>query len=278
MLDTNNGKNLLQMQNESKKNTLQNEKTRFVISLSIALFFILIMLIEIIIDETLNLNFYKYGVLPRTFTGLKGIILSPFIHGSFKHFFSNSLPFLVLLTGLLYFFPKKGFRILIIITIASNIIVWIIGRSSFHVGASGIIYGLASFIFFSGVISRRKEYIALSLIVVFLYGSLIWGIFPGADKSISWEAHLGGFSIGTILSLFYHPKKLILSDDIRTNIFTNYSYNFYCPLSSKKQKFYYFYTQINTQNQKYYIYYEKNYYKSSFNFNSYIFASSETTF
>ena len=162
------------MQNNSETNTLHKDKTRFIISLSIALFFILIMFIEIFLDESLNLDLYKFGVLPRTLTGLKGIILSTFIHGSYKHFFSNSLPFLVLLTGLLYFFPKKGFRIFIIITLVSNIIVWIIGRSSFHIGASGIIYGLASFIFFSGVISHRKEYIALSLIVVFLYGSLIW--------------------------------------------------------------------------------------------------------
>jgi len=266
------------MQNDSKKNALQNDKTRFIISLSIAMFFILIMLIEIFLDESLNLNLYKFGVLPRTQTGLKGIILSPFIHGSFKHFFSNSLPFLVLLTSLLYFFPNKGFKIFIIITIASNIIVWIIGRISFHIGASGIIYGLASFIFFSGVISRRKEFIALSLIVVFLYGSLIWGIFPGIDKSISWEAHLGGFSVGTILSLFYHPKKQIETENIKSKVFSDFSYNFYCPLNSKKQKLYYFYTQFDTKNRKYNINYEKNYYKSNFNFNSYIFTSTKTIF
>lgn len=264
--------------NAAKDNSYKNDKTRFIISLSISLFFVLIMLIEIILDQTLNLNLYKYGILPRTVIGLRGIIFSPFIHGSFEHFFSNSAPFLILLTGLLYFFPKKGFLILSIIIVVSDFMVWIIGRESYHIGASGIIYGLASFIFFSGVLSRRKEYIALSLIVIFLYGSLIWGIFPGADQSISWEAHLSGFSIGTIISLFYHPRVNTFTNQKNKNINFSFKYNFIEPSCSSNQKINYFYTKIESQNNNYYIDYEKDYFSSTIYFSNIIFTGTETIF
>lgn len=264
--------------NEIIEDSYKNDKTRFIISASIALFFVLIMLIEIILDQTLNLNLYKYGILPRTFIGLRGIIFAPFIHGSFEHFFSNSAPFAILLTGLLYFFPKKGFLILTIIIVVSDFMVWIIGRESYHIGASGIIYGLASFIFFSGVLSRKREYIALSLIVIFLYGSLIWGIFPGADQKISWEAHLSGFSVGTIISLFYHPRVNTFSDEKNKTINLSYKYNFKETNTTSKQKINYIYTKFNLLNNNYYINYEKDYFRSTIYFSNIIFTGSKTIF
>ncbi len=267
------------MQNNTKKNaTLQNDKTRIIISLSIAVLFVLIMFIEVFFDQTLHLNLYKFGVYPRTITGLRGIVLAPFIHGSYKHFFSNFGPFLVLLTGLLYFFPKKGFLIFLLISLGSNIFVWFIGRPAYHIGASGIIYGLAAFIFFSGVLSRRKDYIALSLIVVFLYGSIIRGIFPGADKSISWESHLGGFSLGTVLSLFYHPKRIEQALLIKNSINFIFPYNYKNFNSTTKLKIYYFYTKFNSQTPNYFIKNEKNYFKSFIYFHDTVFISTKTIF
>ncbi|WP_422081647.1 rhomboid family intramembrane serine protease [Ulvibacterium sp.] len=158
-----------------------------------------------------HVNLNDYGVYPRTLSGLKGIFLSPFIHGSVEHLYNNTIPLAVLTASLFFFYRKIALRVLMWGIFLSGLLTWIIGRPSFHIGASGVIYVLASFIFFKGVFSKYYRLVALSLVVVFIYGSLLWYIFPVKD-GISWEGHLGGFISGFILAIFIKaeipsPKK-----------------------------------------------------------------------
>ena len=154
--------------------------------------------------------FNKYGIYPRTFVGLRGIIFSPFIHSGVEHLFNNTIPLFILLVTLFYFYKKIAFKVLIIGTLTTGFLTWLIGRESYHIGASGIVYMLFSFILFSGIIRKYYRLIAVSLIVIFLYGSMIWYILP-IEEEISWEGHLSGFLVGIILSFLYKnygPKRV----------------------------------------------------------------------
>ncbi len=152
------------------------------------------------LELRLQVNLNGYGIYPREISGLRGIVFSPFIHGSIEHLYNNSLPLGVLLASLFYFYRRIAIRVLLIGILLSGLITWLIGRPSYHIGASGVIYLLASFIFFKGILSRYYRLVALSLIVVFIYGGLLWYIFPVID-GISWEGHLGGFLTGLLLAL-----------------------------------------------------------------------------
>jgi len=154
------------------------------------------------IEIKFELNFNRNGVYPRTLNGLKGIFYSPFIHSGTKHLFNNSSPLFALVASLLYFYRKISFQILVYGTLLTGLMTWVIARSAYHIGASGVIYMLVSFIFFSGVFRRYYRLIALSLIMVFLYGSMIWYILP-IKEDISWEGHLSGFVVGFLFAIGY---------------------------------------------------------------------------
>lgn len=156
-----------------------------------------------------NLN--NFGLYPRKISGLQGIIFSPFIHGSLEHLYNNTIPLALLLASLFYFYREVALKVLFFGILFSGLITWGIARPSYHIGASGIIYLLASFIFFKGIFTKHYRLVALSLVVVFIYGSLLWYIFPMKD-GISWEGHLGGFLTGLALAFFIKasipsPKK-----------------------------------------------------------------------
>ncbi len=177
------------------------------IVLAIPLYFVLFLWIVFWFEMKYGYNFNKYGIYPRTFKGLRGIVFSPFIHGDIKHLYHNSIPLFVLLLALIYFYRSIALKILIYGTLISGFLTWIFARSSYHIGASGIIYLLFSFLFFSGVFRKNSRLIAVALAVIFLYGSMIWYILP-VKEGISWEGHLFGFLIGLIFAFFYRKKGL----------------------------------------------------------------------
>jgi len=171
--------------------------------------FVLIIFLIKIIELQFNLSFINYGVYPQKINGLKGVLFSPFIHKDLTHLLNNSYPILILGVLLFSVYKKIASEIFIWLFFISGFWLWIIGRPLFHVGASGIIYALASFLFVSGIIRKNSKLAAISMIVVFLYGSMIWGILP-TDDTVSWEGHLSGFMAGILVALFYKnqgPKR-----------------------------------------------------------------------
>ncbi len=183
----------------------KSEKRRLKFSLIPPVFFLLIMWIVKIIEYTLDYNWFVYGILPLKLKNLTGIIFSPFLHGDFDHLISNSVPFLFLGTALFYFYKDFAYKVFFFIYILSGLWVWVAAREAYHIGASGMVYGLASFLFFSGLIHKNRALASLSLIIVFLYGSMVWGVLPIKD-GVSWESHLFGAVTGLILTLAYARK------------------------------------------------------------------------
>lgn len=135
--------------------------------------------------------------------GLRGIIFSPFLHGSMEHLYNNSIPIFLLVAALRYFYREHFFKIMGYGILLSGLLTWIIARDSYHIGISGLIYVLVSFIFFKGIRTKYYRLVALSLLIVMLYGSLIWYVFPDVDEGISWEGHLAGLITGFIFALLF---------------------------------------------------------------------------
>lgn len=153
-----------------------------------------------------SLDLGRLGVYPRRVDGLIGILSAPLIHGSFDHLLSNSLPLFFLLAGLGYFYRRERWAVILVSFLAPGLWVWVAGRSSFHIGASGMVYSLAFFVFFSGVFRRDAQAIALALSVALLYGSMVWGIFP-IEPGVSWESHLFGAIAGVILAYYFRSHR-----------------------------------------------------------------------
>jgi membrane associated rhomboid family serine protease len=169
--------------------------------------FISLLWIILLGDMIFSLELYRYGVYPRELNGLWGILSAPLIHSSWSHLLANTPSLFVLGTLLLYAYPKSTKIVLPLIYLGSGLGVWLFARSSFHLGASGLTHGLMFFLFVIGVLRRDKQSIALSLIVFFLYGGMIWGIFPQAP-GISFESHFFGAAMGVILAVLlrkYEP-------------------------------------------------------------------------
>lgn len=181
----------------------------------VPLFFVLSLWVIYWLQIRFGFDFYDNGILPRTFSGLQGVFFSPFIHSTIEHLYNNSLPLLVLLAALFFFYPKEAIGITVFGILISGFLTWLIGRDNYHIGASGLIYVLFSFIFFKGLQTRYYRLVALSLATVVVYGGMIWYVFPKIDESISWEGHLSGFITGFVLTFFYQKtvyKKAIKYD------------------------------------------------------------------
>lgn len=163
-----------------------------------------------LLDHTFNWDVYRFGVSPRTADGLIGIICSPFIHGDWNHILNNSLPILILGSLIFYFYKSIAWSSVLWIYLISGLWLWIGGRNSdsipnYHFGASTLIYGFSTFLFFSGVFRKHKPLMVVSALVVLLYGSITWGIFP-FDASISWEGHLFGAIAGVLVAYSYRKE------------------------------------------------------------------------
>jgi membrane associated rhomboid family serine protease len=147
----------------------------------------------------------RWGILPRTAEGLIGIFTCPFIHADNDHLLSNTLPILVVGTALIFFYRSISLRVIAMIWLLGGFWTWLMARDSYHIGASGLIYGAVVFLFFSGIFRKDVRLMAISFLVVFLYGSLAWGILP-IDPAQSWEAHLTGSIAGFFAALHYRSR------------------------------------------------------------------------
>ena len=183
----------------------KEERTNIIKSVVFPFLFVLILWIVKLIEKNSSISFYHFGIFPRSLNGLKGIICSPFLHADFSHLINNSIPLLILGSCLFYFYKEIALKLFLLIWFMGNIWLWSIGRPSYHIGASGIIYGLVSFLFLSGILRRNKALMVVSLLVTFLYGSLVWGVLP-IDYKVSFEGHLMGSLAGIILAVYYRER------------------------------------------------------------------------
>lgn len=180
----------------------KKEKPKFRVSLFLSLAFVGFLWLVKIFETFTNIELSTLGVYPQKLSGLIGIITAPLIHSDFSHLASNSITLLVLMIFLFYAYTNSSFKVFFTIYVFSNILVWIFGREAYHIGASGIIYGLVSFMFFVGLLRRDTKSIGLSLLVTFLYGGLVWGVLP-TDPKISFEAHLSGAIVGIAAAVIF---------------------------------------------------------------------------
>lgn len=186
-------------------------KRQFINAVFIPLVIGVMMILSFVLEKGMGWDFHTAGVYPRRIENIWGVFTLIFVHADWSHLANNVISFTVLSSFLYYFYRQLASKILVVSYIFSGLILWIIGRDSWHVGASGLIYALAFFLFFSGVIRRHIPLIAISLVVALIYGNMIWHIFPWEVRDpISWEGHLAGGIIGIILSVYYRnegPKK-----------------------------------------------------------------------
>jgi membrane associated rhomboid family serine protease len=188
-------------------------------SLILPSIYVFLLWVIAISENILGISLHNLGVYPRTLQGIPGILFMPLIHADFKHLLSNSVPLLVMGTGIIYFYRSLSYRVFIIIWIITGISLWLGGRPSYHIGASGVVYGLAAFLFLSGVLRRDSRLAAISLVVVFLYGSMIWGVFP-IWPNISWEGHLFGAISGFVCAIVYRhegPQRKVYAWEIESD-------------------------------------------------------------
>lgn len=193
-----------------RKLDMKLEKRIFYHSLFLPTVFVLLFWVVEIVEQTLGYTFVTFGVYPLHLKGIPGIFLSPFIHSDYKHLIANSVPFFILMAMLIYFYRRISYRIFFQLYLLSGVFVWLTAREAWHIGASGVVYAMAAFHLVSGIIRNDTRLLTLSVTVVFLYGGLVWGMFP-IQPGISWEGHLWGAISGVILAFGY--RKYIIRRD-----------------------------------------------------------------
>ncbi len=175
-------------------------RAHFRLALKLAAGFVGILCLAYLMTTGLGQEPDAFGIRPRRLIGLPGILYAPLVHSDFGHLISNLGPLLVLGTAILFLYPLSALRVLPAVYFGTGIVVWLFGRDSVHIGASGLVYGLVSYIFLAGVLRRDRRAVATSLVVCFMYGSLVWGVLP-MQPGISWETHLAAALIGVVLAI-----------------------------------------------------------------------------
>ncbi len=160
-----------------------------------------------------EVNIHNLGIYPRELKGLPGIVFSPFLHGDFKHLLNNTPSFVVLSTAIIAFYPKNAIRIMTFIYLFTGVGVWLFARPAYHIGASGLVYGFASFLFFHGLFRRDVRSLGISLAVAFLFNGMLYGIFP-VETGVSWESHVIGAICGVAVAFAY--RDLAFKPDEKT--------------------------------------------------------------
>ena len=196
-------------QQETEKIALA--KKRVWLALIPAILFVSIIWLIFLIGQTLldRVDIMRLGITPGEITGLRGVIFSPLLHSSVSHLWSNTLSLLILIWFLFYFYSKIALNVFAALWIISGVVTWLIGRNALHVGASGLVFAMLFFLFFSGIFRKYIPLVAVSLIVAFIYGGSVWSILPITeliDASISWEGHLSGAISGLLMAVVYRRE------------------------------------------------------------------------
>lgn len=173
--------------------------------LKYSLTFVALLWVILAVTSIINIK-AGLGIRPRDIVGLIGIVTSPFIHGDIYHLASNTLPLIILMTMLFAFYARIALRVILGVVFIGGLLVWTISLGDNHIGASGLIYGMAAFLFFSGIFRRNLISIIITIVIFFLYGGLVWGVLPG-KVGISWEGHLFGALAGGLLAFLYRKEK-----------------------------------------------------------------------
>ena len=184
---------------------MRNKTTKLYASIFYPALFVLLLWAIKLFEEAFNVNLAWYGLYPRTIHGLLGIFTAPLLHADFPHLISNTIPLLILGSIIVFFYRSIAFPVFFWVYFMTGIWVWAAGRPSYHIGASGIIYGFVSFLFFSGVFRKDTRLLALSLFVTFLYGGTVWGMLP-LNNGTSWESHLLGAIAGVITAYNFRKE------------------------------------------------------------------------
>ncbi len=196
----------------------KEEKDRVFISLFMTGFFVTVLWVIHLYQYLANVNFSYLGLEPRTLTGLRGIFFSPLLHADLAHIAGNCGPLIFSMILLFYLYRQKAYKIFAIIYIVTGIAVWTFARPNIHIGASGLVYGLMSFLFFSAVLKGDMKMIAVSMLIIFLYAGMVIGLFP-IDFRMSWESHLSGAFVGAMTALLFRkagpppPQKYFEEED-----------------------------------------------------------------
>ena len=185
----------------------KEEKNKIVNAIFYPILFVILIGLIHFIQFVFNLDFYWLGIYPQKLSAIGGVVSSVLVHGNFNHLFNNAIPLLILGSALFYFYKPIALKVVVWVVLMGGFWTWVMARESYHIGASGLIYGLFSFLLLSGFIRLNKQLISLSFFVVIVYGSMVWGIFP-VKLNISYEAHFWGFVSGIILAIFYRKQGL----------------------------------------------------------------------
>lgn len=209
-----------------------SEKKKLIHSLIFPTLFLLVIWLIKLTEIITDTSFAKFGVYPLKAEGLIGILVAPLIHGDLNHILANTIPIFVLMTTVFYFYSRVAYKVFFISFIVSGFWVWVSARPSYHIGASGLIYAFAAFIIVTGIIKNNKRLMALSLAIIFIYGSMIWGVLPN-EPGISWESHLMGMMSGILLALFYRNEPLSWVHQIPIFRFKEYNNGNYLKIDDK---------------------------------------------
>ncbi len=182
------------------------EKRKLLLSMLVPFLVISFMWLSLAVEKLFGVSLHRLGIFPGNPSSLTGIFTSLFVHSGARHLFNNTIPLFILGTALFYFYSQVAFRVLFWSTLLTGLAVWLTARLSWHIGASGVVYALASFLFLSGIIRRHIPLMGLSLLVAFVYGEMVWGIFPGFRIDISWESHMLGAAAGIILAVWFRAE------------------------------------------------------------------------
>lgn len=182
-------------------------RENFVLAVKISVGFLAVVWSVFVFDRLLGLDLVRFGLRPRDGVGLLGLITTPLLHGDIGHLASNSVPLFVGGVAILFLYPNSALRALPMMYVGSAALAWIFARPNVHIGASGLVYGILAFVFVSGVLRRDLRSVGVSLLIWFLYGSMLWGIFP-VEQGMSWELHACGLFMGVVLAIVYRRRDL----------------------------------------------------------------------